>query len=178
MAIKPTGEEVQLAAVVTPPPAEEASGSMAPAAETALPSTASPLPLIGLFGLLALGGAFALRAAASAHLVGRSLICRAARPRQARRAATTYEGRKQHATESHPAPGADDQAPAERERLLRDQGSRAGRAQFAAVEQGDGLHGGRTKSAGPHRPAPAGHQHAGDSGQARLHPVSSGCRMR
>jgi MYXO-CTERM domain-containing protein len=29
-----------------------------------LPHTASPLPLVALFGLLALGGAFAVRAAA------------------------------------------------------------------------------------------------------------------
>jgi len=52
MAIKPTGEEVQLAEVVTPPPAE--------IAET-LPSTASSMPLLALLGLLALGGAFAVR---------------------------------------------------------------------------------------------------------------------
>ena len=52
MAIKPTGEEVQLAEVVTPPPAE--------VAET-LPSTASSMPLLALFGLLALGGALAVR---------------------------------------------------------------------------------------------------------------------
>jgi hypothetical protein len=58
MAMKPTGEEVQLAEVVTSPPAE-----VAMAAPAALPSTASPLPLIGLLGLLALGGAFALRVA-------------------------------------------------------------------------------------------------------------------
>jgi hypothetical protein len=45
MAIKPTGEEVQLAKL-----------------ERALPATASRLPLIALFGLLALGGAMALRA--------------------------------------------------------------------------------------------------------------------
>ena len=59
MAIKPTGEEVQLAEVVTPPPAELAMS--APATERALPHTASPLPLIALFGFLALGGALALR---------------------------------------------------------------------------------------------------------------------
>jgi len=56
MAIKPTGEEVQLAQVVTPPPAET---QMAMA--RTLPATSSSLPLIALFGLLALGGAFALR---------------------------------------------------------------------------------------------------------------------
>ena len=58
MAIQPTGEEVQLAQVVTPPPAET---QMAQADRTTLPSTASHMPLIGLLGLLALGGAFALR---------------------------------------------------------------------------------------------------------------------
>jgi len=68
MAIMPTGEEVQLAQVVTPPPAlpEEVAAAMPPAIaiDTTLPATASALPLIGLIGLLALGGAFALRAAA------------------------------------------------------------------------------------------------------------------
>ncbi len=63
MAFQPTGEEVQLAAVITPPPAELEA---APAPEPApmLPDTASKLPLIGLFGLMALGGAFAVRALA------------------------------------------------------------------------------------------------------------------
>jgi len=64
MAIQPSGEEVQLAEVVTPPPAEaqEVATAKAPAApEPMLPATASTLPLIGLFGLLALGGAFAVR---------------------------------------------------------------------------------------------------------------------
>ena len=56
MAIQPTGEEVQVTQVVTPPPAVALT-----AAET-LPKTASPLPLIGLFGLLALGGVLMLRA--------------------------------------------------------------------------------------------------------------------
>jgi hypothetical protein len=55
MAVKPTGEEVQLAEVVTPPPAPTEV-----AAKT-LPQTAGPLPLIALLGLLALGGASALR---------------------------------------------------------------------------------------------------------------------
>jgi hypothetical protein len=64
MAIKPTGEEVQLALVVTPPPAVAEVATIEPVAtvtEQTLPKTASPLPLIGLFGLLALGGALALR---------------------------------------------------------------------------------------------------------------------
>jgi len=66
MAIKPTGEEVQLAAVVTPPPAAELEPAPArtEVAALTLPSTASPMPMIALFGLLALGGAFAARAAA------------------------------------------------------------------------------------------------------------------
>jgi hypothetical protein len=57
MAIKPTGEEVQLAEVVTPPPAP------AEVAMAVLPHTASWLPLIALFGLLALAGAWVLRLA-------------------------------------------------------------------------------------------------------------------
>jgi hypothetical protein len=66
MAIKPTGEEVQLAEVVTPPPAETqvATTTATTVTETTLPSTASNLPLIGLLGLMALGGAFAVRTAA------------------------------------------------------------------------------------------------------------------
>ncbi len=73
MAVQPTGEEVQLAEVVTPPPAqtEVATAQAAPMETTMpeadrakLPATASPLPMIALFGLLALGGAFAIRATA------------------------------------------------------------------------------------------------------------------
>ena len=61
-AIQPTGEEVEMAAVVTPPPAAELKPDTAPAqvAAMTLPKTASPLPLIALFGLLALGGACGL----------------------------------------------------------------------------------------------------------------------
>ena len=59
MAVKPTGDEVQVAEVVTRPPAQ------VEVAENTLPKTASPLPLIGLFGLLSLGAAFTLRAVAS-----------------------------------------------------------------------------------------------------------------
>jgi hypothetical protein len=66
MAIKPTGEEVQLAEVVTPPPPAETqvATTTAPASTVSkktLPATASTLPLIALFGLLALGGALAVR---------------------------------------------------------------------------------------------------------------------
>jgi hypothetical protein len=59
LALQPTGEEVELAQVVTAPPPEQLVA-------TALPATASSLPLIGLLGLLALSmsfvvGAFAKR---------------------------------------------------------------------------------------------------------------------
>ncbi len=69
MAITPKGEEVQLAEVVTAPPADEpvvtvAQARPAPVAvvEKTLPATASPLPLLALLGFLALGGAMSLRA--------------------------------------------------------------------------------------------------------------------
>lgn len=55
-AIQPSGEQVELAQVVTPPPAEQLVAS------AALPGTASNLPLIGLLGLMTLGAAFALGA--------------------------------------------------------------------------------------------------------------------
>ena len=55
MAIKPTGEEVQLAEVVTAPPAP------IEVAMAELPHTASSLPLTALFGFLALGAAWVLR---------------------------------------------------------------------------------------------------------------------
>jgi hypothetical protein len=55
MAIRPTGEEVELAQVVTPPPAQEVA-----LVAQALPRTASSLPLIALLGFLALGTAWAL----------------------------------------------------------------------------------------------------------------------
>jgi hypothetical protein len=65
MAIQPTGEEVQLAVVVTPPPVEPAPAAapvqVAQVPVDRLPDTASNLPLIGLCGLLALGGALAIR---------------------------------------------------------------------------------------------------------------------
>jgi hypothetical protein len=60
LAVKPSGEDVQIAEVVTAPPAEVlVAENRAPVAE--LPKTASPMPLIGLFGLLALGAAFSLK---------------------------------------------------------------------------------------------------------------------
>jgi hypothetical protein len=58
MAFQPTGEEVDLAAVVTAPPATELQADAAPVAM--LPATSSTLPLIALLGLLALGGALGL----------------------------------------------------------------------------------------------------------------------
>ena len=72
MAVKPTGEEVQIAEVVTPPPAQaevamtpapepEVAMTPAPEADRMLPATASPFPLLALFGFLALGGALVLR---------------------------------------------------------------------------------------------------------------------
>ncbi len=64
LAIQPTGEEVQLAQVVTAPPALDLQVAAAPARKP-LPSTASPLPLIALFGMLALAGALAARATAN-----------------------------------------------------------------------------------------------------------------
>ena len=62
MAVQPTGESVEIATVVTPPPALELTPDAAPAPVVAavLPATSSWLPLIALFGLLALGGAWAL----------------------------------------------------------------------------------------------------------------------
>jgi len=60
MAVQPTGEEVQLAAVVTPPPAQVEVAMAEPAPVRTLPATSSRLPLIALFGFLALGGVFAL----------------------------------------------------------------------------------------------------------------------
>lgn len=65
MAIKPTGEEVQLALVVTPPPAERSSAMASTSEAAALPATASSVPLIALAGLMALAAAFAIRATAA-----------------------------------------------------------------------------------------------------------------
>jgi hypothetical protein len=67
MAAQPSGEEVQLAEVVTPPPAPVEVVAAAPVVadpvvvEKTLPSTASLLPLMALFGLMTLGGALVLR---------------------------------------------------------------------------------------------------------------------
>ena len=62
-AVAPTGESVELATVVEPPPAEPAAAApVMVAAADPLPKTASPLPLIALFGLLTIGAGFALSA--------------------------------------------------------------------------------------------------------------------
>jgi len=67
VAVRPTGEVVEVAEVVqaAPPVAVEVAQASAPApalvAENTLPATASTLPMIALFGLLALGGALTVR---------------------------------------------------------------------------------------------------------------------
>jgi MYXO-CTERM domain-containing protein len=63
MAIKPTGEEVEMAEVVTAPPAQVDAAPVSSDPKPTLPSTASSLPLMSALGLLALGGALALRMA-------------------------------------------------------------------------------------------------------------------
>jgi hypothetical protein len=62
MAVQPTGEQVEIATVVTAPPLAElpVATTAAPVADT-LPATGSTMPLIGLMGLIALGGALSLR---------------------------------------------------------------------------------------------------------------------
>jgi len=62
MAIQPSGQEVQLAQVVTPPPAEVLLAQNDPPATrpATLPETGSYLPLAALFGMLALAGAVTL----------------------------------------------------------------------------------------------------------------------
>ena len=61
LAVKLTGEDVEIAQVVTAPPAEVLVATN----DAQLPKTASPMPLIGLLGLLALGAAFTLKFARS-----------------------------------------------------------------------------------------------------------------
>jgi hypothetical protein len=63
-AVAPTGEPVELAQVVEAPPAVAADPEpVAQAAATeSLPKTASPVPLIALIGLLAIGAGFAISA--------------------------------------------------------------------------------------------------------------------
>lgn len=65
LAITPAGEEVQLAQVVTPPPAEvEESPILAKTEAAALPVTGTSLGTLALIGILALCGALALQAPA------------------------------------------------------------------------------------------------------------------
>ena len=61
LAVKPTGEDVEVAQVVAAPPAEALVATNEAPAAAELPKTASPMPLIGLLGLLALGAAFSLK---------------------------------------------------------------------------------------------------------------------
>jgi hypothetical protein len=58
MAAQPSGETVELAQVVTPPPAEVLVAQNTPA--PVLPATGSSLPLMALFGMLALAGALTI----------------------------------------------------------------------------------------------------------------------
>jgi hypothetical protein len=58
IAVEPTGEVVEVAKVVEPPPVEVAA-AQTPAPET-LPQTASTLPLVALIGLLSLGAGLIL----------------------------------------------------------------------------------------------------------------------
>jgi hypothetical protein len=61
-AIKPTGEEVELAVAVTPPPAvEPAPVAPVQVASAELPKTASPMALFALLGLLSIGAGVTLR---------------------------------------------------------------------------------------------------------------------
>jgi hypothetical protein len=71
MAVRPTGEVVELAQVIQPVPqqvllAQAAAPASAPARR--LPATASPLPMIAMCGLIALGGALSIRSIAKRAL--------------------------------------------------------------------------------------------------------------
>jgi hypothetical protein len=60
-AIKPTGESVAMTEVVEAPPVETAAAAVpTPEPEKTLPKTASPLPLLGLIGILSIAAGFAL----------------------------------------------------------------------------------------------------------------------
>jgi hypothetical protein len=58
-AVKPTGEVVPIAEVVEAPPVQTAA-VQTPEPEKSLPKTASPLPLLGLIGIVSLGAGLAL----------------------------------------------------------------------------------------------------------------------
>ena len=62
LAIQPTGEEVQLAQVITRPPPAQPEVAAVLLASRMLPDTASTLPMNGPFGLLTMAEAFAVRA--------------------------------------------------------------------------------------------------------------------
>jgi hypothetical protein len=62
VAVRPTGEEVEIAQVVQSEPPAVAAAAPVEVAENKLPGTASSLPLILLCGLLALGGGLGVRA--------------------------------------------------------------------------------------------------------------------
>ncbi len=61
VAVKPTGQEVAITEIVGAPPVET-TAVQTPERAKRLPQTASPLPLLGLIGLLSLGASFALSA--------------------------------------------------------------------------------------------------------------------
>lgn len=77
MAFRPTGEAVQMAEVVTAPPASVEAAPAPVASLEVLPSTASKLPLIGLLGLLAISAALAVPRAQAA-IPRASGVCRRA----------------------------------------------------------------------------------------------------
>lgn len=58
-AVNPAGEEVEIAQVVTPPPVQTTDTDTSQSIGR-LPQTASPLPFLGLIGLMSLGAGFAL----------------------------------------------------------------------------------------------------------------------
>ena len=60
-AIQPSGKEVEIAQVITPVPAAQFVAQNDPPPAAKLPATGSSLPLIALFGMLALAGAVTLR---------------------------------------------------------------------------------------------------------------------
>ena len=62
VAVEPSGEEVEVAKVVELPPEVAAAKPAEVATVASLPQTASPLPLVGLIGLLSLGAGVTLRA--------------------------------------------------------------------------------------------------------------------
>ena len=61
-AVAPTGDPVELAQVVEPPPADAPMAAATQPAADPLPQTASPLPMIALLGLMLIGAGLALSA--------------------------------------------------------------------------------------------------------------------